>query len=177
MLACGSEPVGSAVCWVMVILSTWLWPLQPSERPATSLLHWAGPSHLSPGHTFHIHIWTNWSLVSTQSMNTYCTLQRLQSPGQAGDRPVETGQCPQLDHLSCSPLCENLSSCHHLCEGECTVGWARCHSGVPQPLGFRLPCTDHCWPPSGYKLAVLRAGNHPEQGTQVLPSVWRDPGQ
>lgn len=27
------------------------------------------------------------------------------------------------------------------------------------------------------QLAALGAGNHPEQGTQVVPSVWRDPGQ
>lgn len=67
ILARGSEPGGSALYRVMATLPTWLWPPQPSKRPATSLLQWAGPSHLFPGHAFHIHIWTNWSLVSTHT--------------------------------------------------------------------------------------------------------------
>lgn len=78
------------LCWVLVTLATRLWPLQPSKtchRPPP----WGRTSHLSPGHTFHIHIWTNWSLVSTHSQGTPLTRCTALA---AGDRLVGTARCP-----------------------------------------------------------------------------------
>lgn len=83
MLACGSEPEGSVVCWVTVTLPTQLWPLQLW----TALLP---ASHGGQDQTAHPYMDYGVTGFNTQLVSTY---YMQQSPGQAWGAQRQTSGC------------------------------------------------------------------------------------